>query len=209
MDEKWINFKLESKTDSRIYLKGEWDITSYDEDTNEGDWSYEQNNGMMEAHIPRYWKVDGENLSEEYDQFIDSIDWDMFRQNLFDCQDESKSFDCGDYILHVNDGAKIEKINDKYCFNGEAIDFDNDIKIWISEEIEECGEANEFDIVASHYARQLTRNLGVYAKYGDLMEQALDDSYDNAWLFKLSNVTDDTLDTFLINEGLNENDNWR
>ena len=102
MEEKWINFKLESKTDSRIYLRGEWDISSYDEDIDDGDWSYEQNDGQMASHIPSYWKVDGENLSFEFDQFIDSIDWDMFRQWLWDCQDEEKTVDCGDYILHIN-----------------------------------------------------------------------------------------------------------
>jgi hypothetical protein len=102
MEEKWINFKIESIYDCRIYLKGEWDITSYDEDTDMGDWSYEQNNGMMESHIPRYWKVDGENLSEEFDQFIDSIDWDNFRQALWDYQDVEKTIECRDYILYIN-----------------------------------------------------------------------------------------------------------
>lgn len=101
--EKWINFKIESKKDSRIYLTGEWDISSYDEDTNEGDWSYEQNDGTFASHIPSYLKVDGDNLSFEFDQFIGSIDWSMFRQYLWDFQDtENKSIDCGDYILHIN-----------------------------------------------------------------------------------------------------------
>ena len=51
------------------------------------------------------------------------------------------------------------------------------------------------------YARSLTYKLRIYAKYGDVMEQALDDSYDEEWLFKFSNVTDENLDDFLHEEG--------
>lgn len=52
------------------------------------------------------------------------------------------------------------------------------------------------------FARILTWRLGVYAKYGDVMEQALDGDYDEAWLQKLAFVTDDNLDAFLRSEGL-------
>ena len=50
------------------------------------------------------------------------------------------------------------------------------------------------------YARCLTYELGVYAKYGEQIEQSLDDSYDNEWLFKLSQLNDDNLESFLQNE---------
>lgn len=52
------------------------------------------------------------------------------------------------------------------------------------------------------FARILTWRLGIYAKYGDVMEQALDDDYDEDWLQKLAFVTDDNLDNFLRSEGL-------
>lgn len=55
------------------------------------------------------------------------------------------------------------------------------------------------------YARALTRELGIYAKYGDVMEQSMDDHYENDWLFKMSqlvNKSDEELDTFLRQEGL-------
>ena len=55
------------------------------------------------------------------------------------------------------------------------------------------------------YARALTRELGIYAKYGDVMEQFMDDYYENDWLFKMSQMvdkSDEELDTFLRQEGL-------
>ena len=59
---------------------------------------------MMQSHIPSYWKVDGENLSFEYDQFIDSIDWEWFRQTIWDCRNENRTFIRGDIVIHINDG---------------------------------------------------------------------------------------------------------
>ena len=55
------------------------------------------------------------------------------------------------------------------------------------------------------YAMYLTKELGIYSKYGDVMEQSMDDEYDNEWLFKMSqlvNKSDEELDTFLRQEGL-------
>jgi len=54
------------------------------------------------------------------------------------------------------------------------------------------------------FARALTRELGIYSKYGEVMEQALDDHYENGWLFKLSQMVDKSdkeLDAFLRYEG--------
>lgn len=104
-EEKWVNFKIVSKNDERIYIAGQFNLNSYDEDTDMGDWEYEQNDGTYSSHIPSYWKVDGENLSFEFDNFIGKIDWGMFRQWLMDCRNESKTIDCGDYILHINGGT--------------------------------------------------------------------------------------------------------
>ena len=102
MTEEIVAFKIESKSDDIIFLEGSWDISTYDEDTDDGDWEYQQNDGTYQAHLPSYWKVDGENLSEEYDRFLQSIDWEMFRQWLMDFRNESKTTDCGEYILHIN-----------------------------------------------------------------------------------------------------------
>lgn len=101
---KYITFKLVNPKDERIYLKGEVDINTID-DTDGGDWEYEQNNGLMENHIPQYWKVGRENLSFEFNQFINSIDWDMFRQYLWDCQDEDITVNFYGNILIINDGS--------------------------------------------------------------------------------------------------------
>lgn len=54
------------------------------------------------------------------------------------------------------------------------------------------------------YAMYLTRELGIYAKYGEIMEQSMDDHYEDDWLFKMSqlvNKSDEELDAFLREEG--------
>ena len=101
---KYVTFKLVNSDDERIYLKGEVDINTID-DTDGGNWEYEQNNGLMENHIPQYWKVGRENLSFEFNQFINSIDWDMFRQYLWDCQDDDITVNFYGNILIINDGS--------------------------------------------------------------------------------------------------------
>ena len=139
-EEKIVEFKLQSKNDNRIYIAGNFDINSYDADTCEGDWEYEQNDGTMASHLPKYWKVNGESLSFEYGAFIDCIDWESFRQYLFEFQDSEKSIDCGIYILYINGGATfkvdIEKDDDfeenfnatlNFTYNEESIVFDEDI----------------------------------------------------------------------------------
>ena len=139
-EEEIVEFKLVSKEDSRIYLNGTFDVASYDEDTCDGDWEYEQNDGSFSSHLPSYWKVNGENLSFEFDQFIDSIDWESFRQHLFDFKDTDKSIDCGDYILHINYGALLHLIIKKdedfeenfiatlnFNYNEEPVEFEEDI----------------------------------------------------------------------------------
>lgn len=72
--------------------------------------------------------------------------------------------------------------------------WDNDFRDELMDDVNE--EARRI------FARILTWRLGVYAKYGEVMEQALDGDYDDDWLRKLALVTDDNLDAFLRNQGL-------
>lgn len=102
MNENIIKFKLESKNDSRIYLNGGVDINTID-DTDGGDWNYEQNDGTYNNHIPSYWKTFNEDLSDNFHEFLDIIDWEDFQQTLWDYQDENLTVDCGKYLLHIND----------------------------------------------------------------------------------------------------------
>lgn len=253
--EKWINFKLVSKNDERLYLEGEWDITSYDEDTDDGEWTYEQNDGTMQSHIPTYWKRDGENLSFEYDKFLDSIDWEMFRQWLWDCQNENKTVDCGDYLLHINEGACVEIDIQKdsdfdetywatllFKFNGKTIEFDEEIIKDLAEEIcfddnynvtsissiylelpktfSDYYDTDEYyqkervelfsemhEIACKYYARQLTRDNGIYGKHGEIMEQSIEDAIekDSKLMYEFKCATDyDAVEKFLDKYGYNE-----
>ena len=56
----------------------------------------------------------------------------------------------------------------------------------------------------SIYAMFLTKELGIYSKYGEVMEQLMDANCDDEWLFKMSqmvNKSDEELDSFLKAEG--------
>lgn len=237
--EEYVSFKLESKEDSRIYFAGEVDINTID-DTDGGDWSYEQNDGTYGHHIPSYWKT-SEDLSDAFHDLLNSIDWEDFQQSLCDFTKENRTFDCGEYLLHINEGAKMEceivereDIADFFVevipvFNGEKIDIVTFItethevfNVWNSEDNHSYCENGHlyFEMSKDYwdeyfkeeliedvneelrriYARCLTYELGVYAKYGEQIEQSLDDSYDNEWLFKLSQLNDDNLESFLQNE---------
>lgn len=220
-EENWVGFKIVSKADDRIYLAGQFDINSYDEDTDMGDWEYEQNDGKMASHIPAYWKVNGENLSFEYEQFIDSIDWEIFRQYLFDFADENKSIDMGTYFLYINEGAIVEidieeevgfgvmhhiaKLTFKY--NRQPIEFDKNILTDLRKELifdedgfnindgwssvriivpkffddeESIDEQDEIiqewiEDVKQAFARQLSRDAGIYTDYGENIEQLVEE----------------------------------
>jgi len=96
-----------------------------------------------------------------------------------------------------DDGAAVVEDN-KIFFEMPKSYFENDdsVKESLMNDINE--EARRV------YARCLTYDMGIYAKYGDVMEQALDDYYDNDWLFKLSPHRyddEDELDSFLREEG--------
>ena len=239
--EKYVSFKLESKSNSNVYLAGCVDINTID-DTDGGNWEYEQNDGTFDSHIPNYWKTFDKDLTDEFHDFLNTIDWEAFQQALCDFKDENRTFDCGEYFLHINEGAKMEceivereDIADFFVevipvFNGEKVDivtFINDTNevfdVWDNAEDNHsfCKNGHIYFEMSKDYwddsfkeeliedvneearriyARCLTYELGVYAKYGEQIEQSLDDSYDNEWLFKLSQLNDDNLESFLQNE---------
>ena len=239
-EENWVGFKIVSKADDRIYLAGQFDISSYDEDTDLGDWEYEQNDGSYESHLPRYWKVDGESLSFEYGAFIDCIDWDIFRQYLFDFADENKSIDMGTYFIHINEGATIEidieeevgfdvmhhiaKLTFKY--NRQPIEFDKNILTDLRKELifdedgfnindgwssvriivpkffddeESIDEQDEIiqewiEDVKQAFARQLSRDAGIYTDYGENIEQLVEED-----------IASDKEQMFLFNSAVSRN----
>ena len=170
-----------------------------------------------------------------------------FLTNISDFADENKTIVGDEFILIINDGAKMECeirepdafLNMGYVvelipqFNGERID----IASYMTETFEEfdpwnvsddssyienrsiffemskdywdddCKEERLADVneeARRIYARSLTRELGIYAKYGEIMEQSMDDHYEDDWLFKMSqlvNKSDEELDAFLREEG--------
>ena len=203
----------------------------------------------MGNHIPSYWKVDGENLSEEFSHFIDSIDWAEFRELLLDNTDNNKSIDCGDYILHINEGAKMEcsiyeSPSDSNEFLVEVIPFFNCEKIELAEYLTEFSKRFDpfgvdeptsfvekghifFEMSKSYfdndeeerndimtaindearrlYAQSLSQELGIYAKYGETIEQLFESDYSDEWLYKVIqhlNDSDEELHEFLEEERL-------
>lgn len=98
---KYVEFKLINSEDERIYLKGNLNLETIDDD--EPEWEFEQNNGMMENRVPQYWKTFNENLTDKFEIFLESIDWDMFKQYLFDYKDEiNKTINFYGDILIIN-----------------------------------------------------------------------------------------------------------
>ena len=99
---EYVSFKLISSEDERIYLNGSVDIDTIDDD--EPEFEFEQNDGLFSNHLPQYWKTFGENLTDDFNRFIDSIDWDMFKQYLYDCKDENTICNFYGEILVINEG---------------------------------------------------------------------------------------------------------
>jgi len=129
----------------------------------------------------------------------------------------------GDYMVEVIpyfNGKKIDIAYYMVDMNEEFDPWDNDLgdsvvehghiyfemsKDYWDEEFREELMEDVNEEARRIYARALTYELGIYAKYGDVMEQALDGSYENDWLFKISqfvNKSDEELDAFLREEGL-------
>lgn len=108
---------------------------------------------------------------------------------MVETNEEFNPYDVDDFYFEIEDGHIYFEISKDY-FEDDEIDSNMEL---INEEARRI------------FARSLTYELGIYAKYGEVMEQALDYSYDNEWLFKLSKIvglSDDELDAFLREEGL-------
>ena len=102
-----VKFNIVDNKDRRLYLKGEIDLDTVGVN-HYGDWKYLQWNGEYEYHLPKYWTVNGKNLSIEYGQFIDRINFDSVYMDILKYQDRNVSSTYKDYFLHINDGASIE-----------------------------------------------------------------------------------------------------
>ena len=100
--EKYVGFKLINSEDERIYLKGNVNIETIDDD--EVEFEFEQNDGTYDTQIPHYWKTNGEDLTDAFTFFVDTIDWDMFKQYLWDFQDDNDTVNFYGDILVINEG---------------------------------------------------------------------------------------------------------
>ena len=99
---KYVEFKLINPEDERIYLKGNVDINTIDDD--EPEFEYEQNDGTFDTHLPSYWKTRGEDLTDAFEVFLNIIDWEMFNQYLWDFQDDNDTVNFQGNILIINEG---------------------------------------------------------------------------------------------------------
>lgn len=102
--EKYVDFKLIKNEDERIYLNGSINIDTIDDD--EPEFEFEQNDGTYSSRIPQYWKTRGDDLSDEFEIFVQTIDWDMLKQYLWDFQDDNDAVNFYGDILIINEGAK-------------------------------------------------------------------------------------------------------
>ena len=102
--EKYVDFKLIKNEDERIYLNGSINIDTIDDD--EPEFEFEQNDGTYSSQIPPYWKTRGDDLSDEFEIFVQTIDWNMLKQYLWDFQDDNDAVNFYGDILIINEGAK-------------------------------------------------------------------------------------------------------
>ena len=100
---QYVEFKLISSQDERIFLDGNVDIDTIDDD--EPEFEYMQNNGTYDTHLPIYWKVDGDDLSDDFEVFVHSIEWERLNQFLWDFRFERDVFDFQGNILIINNGV--------------------------------------------------------------------------------------------------------
>ena len=107
---------------------------------------------------------------------------------MSDMNEEFDPWDVDDGKSYVENGRIFFEISKDY--------WDDDLKEEVMNDVNE--EARRI------YARALTYELGIYPKYGDVMEQSMDNDYNDEWLFKLSQMvgkSDEELDAFLRKEG--------
>ena len=99
---KYVSFKLISAKDERIYLKGTVNIDTIDDD--EPEFEFEQNDGTYNSQLPYYWKTNGEDLSDAFGIFTQTIDYEMLNQFLADFADDNVTINFYGNILIINDG---------------------------------------------------------------------------------------------------------
>ena len=100
--DQYVEFNLISSKDKRIYLKGDVNIDTIQDD--EPEFEYEQNDGTFSPHLPQYWKTSGNDLSDKFEIFLGNIDWEMLNQYLYDFQDEKTTVNFYGDILQINGG---------------------------------------------------------------------------------------------------------
>lgn len=107
-----------------------------------------------------------------------------------------------EYIVEMNeefDPWGVQEPDNSVVENGH-IYFEMSKDYWEENKEERMDDVNEE--ARRIFARKLTSDLGIYAKYGESVEQLVDDTYDDEWLFSLSQLSDDNLNDFLITEGI-------
>ena len=125
--EKYVNFKLISNKDGRIYLGGCIDINTVDDD--EPEYEFEQNDGTYNSQIPHYWKINGDDLSTEFEVFVQTIDWEMLNQFLWDFHDEDATVNFYGDLLIINKGSQKSttiRVKQDTKVRLEAIGFKNE-----------------------------------------------------------------------------------
>lgn len=144
-----------------------------------------------------------------------------------ECEIEQPTDYRGDYIVEVIPKFNNKKINlipymkemgetfdpwgnqePSSCIENGHIYFEMSKDYWEGDKQDYNARLKEVNEEARRiYARALTYEMGIYAKYGENIEQSMDDYYDNEWLFKMSqhtNDSDEELNTFLLDEGFIE-----
>lgn len=100
----WVSFKLINKEDHRVYIAGELDVDTVDDD--EPEYTFEQNDGTFSSHLPTYWKTNSADLTDEFNEFSQSLDWEMLNQYLWDFRNEDVTLNFEGDILIINDGSR-------------------------------------------------------------------------------------------------------
>ena len=75
-----------------------------DLDDDEPLYFYDINLGTQTSLQNAHFEGTGEDKIKLYEAFCEDL---MFTQWLYDCQDESRTVDRGDYTIHINGGTKL------------------------------------------------------------------------------------------------------
>lgn len=121
----------------------------------------------------------------------------------------NQEIDIAAYMAEMNMNFDPWNVNDgrSYVENGKIF-FEMSKDYWDENAEEELIEELIEDVIEEArriYAMSLTREMGIYSRYGEVMEQSMDGCYDDEWLFKMTqhqNDSEEDLDMFLKEEGL-------